>query len=150
LTGTGEASSKRGNGLDEDASFHTLSRAELWLGKSIMGEWIKELHAVISFLGSEYKTKKIRLDGTAETGLASLFLSALAAGSPHTAAGAKSAIPVIEHITVRDAPVSYLFDQRETVNHFTMAIHLPGFLNWGDVSLTAALSGKNVTIINPL
>ena len=31
-----------------------------------------------------------------------------------------------------------------------MAIHLPGFLNWGDVSLATALSGKNVTFINPL
>jgi hypothetical protein len=31
-----------------------------------------------------------------------------------------------------------------------MAIHLPGFLNWGDVSLAAALSGKNVSFINPV
>ena len=31
-----------------------------------------------------------------------------------------------------------------------MGIHLPGFLNWGDVSLAAALSGKNITFINPV
>ncbi|MGI8638218.1 MAG: hypothetical protein ACR2KZ_22725 [Segetibacter sp.] len=31
-----------------------------------------------------------------------------------------------------------------------MAIHLPGFLNWGDVSLAAALSGKPITIIHPV
>jgi hypothetical protein len=27
---------------------------------------------------------------------------------------------------------------------------LPGLLNWGDVSLVAALSGGNVTFINPV
>jgi hypothetical protein len=31
-----------------------------------------------------------------------------------------------------------------------MAIHLPGFLQWGDVSLAAALSGKNIQFINPV
>jgi hypothetical protein len=31
-----------------------------------------------------------------------------------------------------------------------MAVHLPGFLPWGDVSLAAALSGKDITIINPV
>jgi hypothetical protein len=30
-----------------------------------------------------------------------------------------------------------------------MGIHLPGFLEWGDVSLTAALSGKAITFVNP-
>lgn len=150
LTGTGEAASKRGNLMDDDISFHTISRAELWLGKSVLGEWIKELHAVGSFLGKEYKAQKIRFDGNAETGLASLFLAAIAAGTPHTAPGVNSNTLVIENITLRDAPASYLFDQRETVDHFTMAIHLPGFLNWGDVSLAAALSGKNIIFVNPL
>ena len=143
LTGIGEAASKRADRQDEDASFHTISRAEIWLGKTTLGEWTKELHSVISFLGSEYKAQKIRLDGNAETGIASLFLSAVTTG-------VQSNIPVIESITVRDAPVSYLFDQRETINHFTMAIHVPGFLNWGDVSLAAALSGKPVNFVNPL
>jgi hypothetical protein len=31
-----------------------------------------------------------------------------------------------------------------------MAIHIPGFLNWGDISLAAALSGKDITFVNPL
>ena len=31
-----------------------------------------------------------------------------------------------------------------------MAIHLPGFLNWGDISLVAALSNTNVTFVRPL
>jgi hypothetical protein len=31
-----------------------------------------------------------------------------------------------------------------------MAIHVPGFLNWGDVSLTAALRSKTIRFINPV
>ena len=31
-----------------------------------------------------------------------------------------------------------------------MAIHLPGFLSWGDVSLVSALSGNKKTFINPV
>ena len=33
---------------------------------------------------------------------------------------------------------------------FSTGIHLPGFLNWGDVSLAAALSGRNVQFVNPV
>jgi hypothetical protein len=54
------------------------------------------------------------------------------------------------NLILRNAPISYLFDNRENVDFFSMGIHLPGFLNWGDVSLAAALSGKNITFINPV
>ncbi|MGI8638275.1 MAG: hypothetical protein ACR2KZ_23015 [Segetibacter sp.] len=43
-----------------------------------------------------------------------------------------------------------MFDNREHVSFFSMGIHLPGFLNWGDVSLAAALSGKPITIFHPV
>ena len=56
----------------------------------------------------------------------------------------------VDKIILRDAPISYLFDNRESIDFFSMGIHLPGFLNWGDVSLAAALSGKNVSFINPV
>jgi hypothetical protein len=31
-----------------------------------------------------------------------------------------------------------------------MGVHIPGILNWGDVSVAAALSAKNVLFINPV
>jgi hypothetical protein len=71
-----------------------------------------------------------------EAGLAGLFFAAI---------GGK-----IESVTLRKAPVSYLFDNRANINFFSMAIHLPGFLEWGDVSLAAALSGRDITFIEPL
>ena len=56
----------------------------------------------------------------------------------------------IESVTLRNSPVSYLFDNREAIDYFSMGIHLPGILKWGDISLAAALSGKNIIFINPV
>jgi hypothetical protein len=36
------------------------------------------------------------------------------------------------------------------INYFSMAIHVPDFLKWGDLSLATALSGSDITIINPV
>lgn len=137
LTGTGESSSA----MDRPGKkilFPNMSRGELWLGKTILGEWVKELIVVTDFLYSGYNAATISFDGTRETGLAALFMCA---ADPVSRTG---------NITLRDAPVSYLFDNKETIDFFSMGIHLPGFLKWGDVSLAAALTGKNVTFINPV
>ncbi len=136
LSGTGEASSSKENSSNKSMVLHTQSRAELWLGKTILGEWVKELHIVTEFLRSNYRAQKVSLDGSKEAGLAALFLAASGG--------------IVDDITLRDAPLSYLFDKGGSIDYFSMGIHLPGFLNWGDVSLAAALSGKNIRIINPV
>jgi hypothetical protein len=137
LSGTGEASSPLADTLiDDGMPFHTISRSELWLGRTVLGEWVKELKLVVQLLETKYKAQKINIDGSKEAGLAGLFLSALEGN--------------VDSMILRNAPVSYLFDNRETVDFYSMAIHLPGFLNWGDISLAAALSGKNITFIHPL
>jgi hypothetical protein len=136
LSGTGEVTSTSSLTYDETGKLHTLSRAELWLGKTVLGDWVKELNVVFQFLNSNYKAQKVSIDGSKEAGLAGLFLSALEGN--------------VDHLILREAPVSYLFDTREDIDFFSMAIHLPGFLQWGDVSLAAALSGKNVLFINPV
>jgi hypothetical protein len=136
LSGTGEAISTSSIPLDETLKLHTLSRAELWLGKTILGEWVEEMDMVIQFLNSNFKAEKVSIDGSKEAGLAGLFLSVVKGN--------------VDNITLRNAPISYLFDNRESVDFFSMGIHLPGFLNWGDISLAAALSGKNVTFIDPV
>jgi hypothetical protein len=136
LKGTGEMASSASIKFDYTGKLHTLARAELWMGKTILGEWVKELDLVTKFLYSEMKAAKVYVDGTREAGMAGLFLAALDRK--------------IERVILREAPVSYLFDNRENVNFFSMGIHLPGFLVWGDVSLAAALSGKDVTFVEPL
>jgi hypothetical protein len=99
-----------------------------------MGEWVKELSVVAGFIKSKYKAAKLSINGSKEAGLAGLYLAALQGN--------------IENVTLSDAPLSYLFDNRDSVEFFSAGINLPGFLKWGDVSLAAALSGKNVTFIN--
>ena len=114
----------------------TLVRSEFWLGKTVLGEWVKELDVITKFLKSGNKAQKITIDGTKEAGLAGLFLGVLEGNT--------------DNIILRDAPISYLYDNRENIDFYSNAIFLPGFLNWGDVSLVAALSGKNIKFINPL
>jgi len=136
LSGTGEASSTSMRLNYSRGKLRVISRSELWLGKTLLGEWVKELNVVTQFLNSRYKAQKISIDGSKEAGLAGLFLGAVEGN--------------VDNIILRDAPISYLFDNRESVDFFSMGIHLSGFLNWGDVSLAAALSGKNITFINPV
>jgi hypothetical protein len=136
LSGTGEASSPGINNNYTNGMLRSVSRSELWFGRTVIGEWVKELNMVNKFLRSNYNAKKVEIEGYREAGLAGLFLSAVEGN--------------IDSIILRDAPISYLFDNRESVDYFSMAINLPGFLNWGDISLVAALSGKNVTFISPV
>lgn len=136
LSGTGETSSSKENTANKSMVLHTQSRAELWLGKTILGEWVKELNVVSHFLKSKYRAQKVNIDGSKEAGLAALFLAATGGN--------------VDEIILRDAPLSYLFDKEGSVDFFSMGIHLPGFLNWGDVSLAAGLSGKNIRFISPV
>jgi len=136
LSGTGETSSVTLCSHDTIGRLRTLTKSSLWLGKTVIGEWVKELEVVTQFIRKEYKETKLSLIGNKEAGLAVLFLAALKQN--------------IEDVTLQSAPVSYLFDNRKSVEYFSTAIHLPGLLSWGDVSLVAALSGRNVTFINPV
>lgn len=136
LSGTGETASFLSARYDKTATLHTLSRGEIWLGKTVLGEWVKELEVVSQFLESRFSAGKISVDGNKESGLAGLFLSTLGGN--------------VENVVLRNSPISYLFDKRESIDFFSMGVHLPGFLVWGDISLAAALSGKEVTFMNPV
>lgn len=137
LSGTGEAASNvdaKGTSL---AQFHTLSRAQLWLGKTMLGEWVRELELASQYIKQAYNPTSLNFEGNKEAGLAALFLSALKED-------------LLQKLTLRNVPVSYLFDNRAQIDYFSMGIHLPGFLNWGDVSLAAGLSTRDVTFIDPV
>lgn len=136
LSGTGEAISSSSASYDSVTRLHTLSRAELWVGKTVLGEWVKELTVVVQFLNSTLKAQKICIDASKDAALAGLFYGAVKGD--------------VNNIILREAPVSYLFDNRDSVDFFSMGIHLPGILNWGDISLAAALSGKHIRFIHPV
>lgn len=135
LSGTGETSSDALFSNDTIGRLRTLTKSDLWLGKTVLGEWVKELDVVTKFISGKYKTN-VSLHGSKEAGLAGLFLAALEGN--------------IKNVSLQNAPLSYLFDNRDGVEFFSTGIHLPGFLNWGDISLASALIGSNVTFINPV
>jgi hypothetical protein len=136
LSGTGETASAALHSTDSAGRLRTYSRSCLLLGKTVMGEWVKELQTVAQFVHLKYHPSGISIYGSKEAGLAALFLAATGA--------------VVDEVTLVDAPVSYLFDRRDSIEYFSTGIHVPGFLNWGDVSLAAALSGKKSIFTNPV
>ena len=137
LSGTGEAASHKDQMTTRLTPFHTLARARLWLGETMLGQWVEELGLVTRFIKENYDPKNLTFEGDKEAGLAGLFLAALDKGG-------------FSSLTLRNTPVSYLFDNREGVDYFSMAIHLPGLLQWGDVSLAAGLSGQSINFVNPV
>nr|MBI1232352.1 prolyl oligopeptidase family serine peptidase [Cytophagales bacterium] len=137
LSGTGEAASTVDAASTNLAQFHTLSRARLWLGKTMIGEWVRELDLVSRYIQQNYQPSSIKFDGNKEAAVAALLFSAVEPGA-------------FRSVTLRQIPVSYLFDNRENVDFFSMGIHLPGFLEWGDISLVTGITATDVTIVDPL
>lgn len=137
LWGTGEQSSETAGKTDGSLPrFHTLARSALWLGHTIQGKWVNDLRLLTGFLRSQYGVKRVALEGYRETGMAGLFLAAMDNG--------------INKVVLHNSPISYQFAGRSGVDYFNMAIHVPGFLPWGDVSLVAALTGREVELIAPV
>lgn len=137
LWGTGEQASPLAQHIDGRLpAFHTLSRSLLWLGKTVMGEWVKDIHAVIKFIGTKASQPPIEIMGFEEAGIAAILYGALY-------------VDVGEIVSV-NSPYSYLFDTREGVDHYHMAAHLPGFLQWGDLSLAASLASAQIIFSHPM
>jgi len=135
LSGTGEATVNP-NSTDRNRNLLILSRSLLWFGKTLIGEWVNELELVSDFLQTKYYAVKISIDANKEAGVAALILGTLEGRAIS--------------LSLRETPVSYLFDNRENIDFFSVGINISGFLRWGDISLTAALSGGTITFIDPV
>ncbi|MDR6566908.1 dienelactone hydrolase family protein [Chitinophaga ginsengisegetis] len=137
LWGCGEQSSVSATVTDgSQPPYHTLARSALWLGTTVQGRWVSDLRIITDYLKMVNGDVRIVLNGSREAGVASLFFAALNG----TAA----------QVTLNGGPLSYRFDERMGIDYFSMAIHVPGLLQWGDLSLAAALSGKDVVFKMPV
>ncbi len=137
LWGTGENSSPEAIKITGALPpFHTLSRSALWLGNTIMGKWVKDIILVTQFLKEKRQAEHITIDANKETGLSALISSTLTDAA--------------SSVTLRESPISYQFDTRTGIDYYNMAVHIPGILKWGDVSLMAALSNSDLHFISPL
>ena len=137
LWGVGESISIDAKRIDGSLpKFHTLSRSALWLGKTTQGIWINQLEIVSKWLFDSYNVQNITINANREVAVASLLFSALE--------------DKVNKLNLEDMPLSYLFDKDGDIDYFSMAIHVPDILKWGDLSLAAALSNKHITILSPV
>lgn len=136
--GKGELASSEAKATDGRLpEFHTLARTELWLGKTIMGEWVSDIDNLIKYVRINYKPSSVTIDASREIAIAALMQSALNNN--------------IDTCILRICPLSYALDKREGIDFFNMAIHVPGIMKWGDISLMAGLNKRAELIFkNPV
>lgn len=134
LWGTGEQQSYEARKIDGQLpDFHTLSRSAIWLGRTVMGEWLADMSVIGHWLKKEGHTR-IALEAYKESAVAALLFSIW---------------NEVEVVDLYDAPYSYQFDQRADIDFFNMSIHLPNVLKWGDISLMSALSSGKINFYQP-
>lgn len=144
LFGTGETCQQAPCG----GLHHQFFRQLLWIGRSLMGEWIFDINALVKTAVRNFKAKELSLWGVKECGVAAAAVNALEKG--------------LSGVTLEDAPVSMLFDSRTVSNFrsnafakflpnaiYTIAMSQPGFLCWGDISLMESLNYSQVHWITP-
>jgi hypothetical protein len=120
--------------------YHDLSRSCLWLGKTLMGEWTRDFSLIDSVLRDAFHSARITLGGHKEAGLAALFAAVLS----------DQQTPVF----LEDSPRTFLFHEQSArseprTSFYSMALHVPGILEWGDIPLAVSLAGGAVRFINP-
>lgn len=126
FSGAGEAGSSKSEGFDKRGRAHTYGRAALWLGETMIGNWVTELTMLTNWLKENEKAKSITFHGFKEAGIAGIFAGAINAN--------------LNEIHTYETPASYLFDSRKGAEHFGVGVHIPGILKWGDISKAAALA----------
>ena len=137
LWGIGECNSFKAEKMEGShlPPFHTLSRSALWLGTTVQGIWINQLNTVTDWLRTTYHVQHITVDADKETAIAGLL---------------SATIGNVNKVVARNMPLSYLFDKLGKAHSLSMAWHIPAFLEWGDLSLAAALSDNDITVVNPV
>jgi hypothetical protein len=116
--------------------YAALSRAALWLGRSMQGEWAKQIDLLCTWASTHLKASKVSLHAYREAGVTALLLNAVK--------------NINREIILEECPVSYLFNQAVDPDYFSMALHLPGIMQWGDISLAVALTNARVNFICPV
>ncbi|WP_166670809.1 S9 family peptidase [Olivibacter sp. XZL3] len=133
LWGTGEQASPVATKIDGQLPpFHTLSRSALWLGRTVIGEWEADLEGLNNWI-QEQKPAHLAIQSYKETAIAALAFSAW---------------NNVDELILYDCPYSYLFDQRDGIDFYTMAVHVPNILAWGDVITLLALGDTHIEMVN--
>ncbi|MCP3968631.1 MAG: prolyl oligopeptidase family serine peptidase [Lentisphaerae bacterium] len=115
-------------------NYHFLSRAEMWLGRTMLGEWARDYELLMDWAGNFIKGVELTLFGYKEASVVAMA-AAVTSNCEYD-------------VLVDSAPLTYRFNKDIKSDFFTLALLVPGFLKWGDISLLAALSAGKVTFEN--
>lgn len=140
LFGTGETS--RSNHVI--GHFHQTFRQLLWVGRSLPGEWVYDILAVIRMLRRNFHAEEVSVEAEKETGLCAVFAAAVSREKfPVTAIDAPGTM-VFSRDSIKTFKIDPFKNRSAEGSIYAMVLFLPGFLQWGDVSLAAALAGEQV------
>lgn len=127
---------------------HQFYRQLLWIGRSLIGEWVFDILVLVKMLRQSFGAKNIELEGLLETGAAAVFANVFSDG--------------VDSVSAVDTPASLLFDDStislESESPFvkflphaiySLMLAMPGFLRWGDISLAVALGHGKTSFISP-
>ena len=113
---------------------HIVARSVMWLGETLMGKWSEQLIALKKWGESELGASSISISGYGELGVAALFAEALDGG--------------FNSVKLIQSPMSYKVADGNS--SFSMGIHIPGIIPWGDISMAVALCSSNPEFIKPM
>ncbi|MBE6358181.1 MAG: hypothetical protein E7057_02910 [Lentisphaerae bacterium] len=145
LIGSGETA--RSNHLL--AGFHQTLRQMLWIGRSLPGEWVRDIIALVKMLKKNFHAVDICVEAEKETGFAASCAAVLSRDD--------------FAVTAIDAPGSMVFCRdsittfkNDAFKYWTLpgalyspVLSIPGFLKWGDVSLLKAIAGDKLNFVSP-
>lgn len=109
---------------------HDASRSALWLGRTMIGEWTTDLLAIRAALATGEPAAQFEVLAFGEPGLAALTTVALSDG--------------FARATVAGLLSTYVLD--DAIPTHSMCAFIPSILEWGDVSLIAALAKCPLTV----
>ncbi|WP_293934927.1 alpha/beta hydrolase family protein [Sphingobacterium sp. UBA6645] len=135
LTGLGINSTSVGQKFDNGLpKHHTLSRSQHWLGRNMMGIWTEQIAHLANFVKQKFNAQEIHIHGNKELGVASILAAALN--------------NQIDEVETYDSPISYLVRKARLDSFYSQAIHIPSIINWGDLTLAAALAPADIRMYN--
>jgi hypothetical protein len=128
--------------------YHQFYRQLLWIGKSIQGEWVKDILTLSKCLVEKFNATNIKIVALKETSTVAI---ASAVYSKY-----------INEISCVDSPITMQYEDKnidwKSCGAFkpfidgaiyTIAEFIPYFLKWGDISLLVALANSKVDFVSP-
>ena len=135
----------------DDKIHHFGSRTTLWLGRTMIGNWVKDLSAVRAALKKIISPESVGLLGFGEVVRVSGLNPDEGTGETAIAVLAAAALDCkFAEVTAVNLLSSYVVNNVAPVQRYSIVV--PGILRWGDVSLIAALCNCNLQIkslVNP-